>query len=383
MTLTRVLSVAFAALLLAGCASLPRAPAASTDRAYISNIPHARMSTEDAYRAFAGRRDRTTALTILALSGGGADGSYGAGFLKGWSESGSRPDFDIVTGSSVGSLIAPFAFLGRQYDADLEAIFTSGVAEDLLRVAGINAVAGSGVFKAGPMKDLIAKYADDRLINAVAGRYRTGKLLVIATTNLDAQRTTLWNMGEIAASDSPDRFELFRSILAASAAIPGLLPPVFINVQIAGVNYSEMHIDGGVTSNVLAVPEQVLASQPTSPSAKARVFVIVNGKLSPDPATTPDFALPIVARAFQTSVKANTRSAMISTYDFCRRNDWQFNATAIDAGRAANQSPTDFNTNYMTELYAYGYAKGASGRGFQQNLDGLKGAGSLVAAGSR
>jgi hypothetical protein len=273
-------------------------------------------------------------------------------------------------------LIAPFAFLGPDYDRDLEAIFTSGVAEDLLHVAVIDAVVGSGIFKSGPMTDLIAKYADNRLIDAVAARHRKGKLLIITTTNLDAQRTTLWNMGEIAASNSPARFELFRSVLAASAAIPGIFSPAFITVQADGNSYVEMHVDGGVTSNILAVPENVLTAHATSLPASSRVFVIVNGKLSPDPALTSDLMLPIVARSFQTSVKANTRNAMIATYDFCRRNNWEFNATAIDAGKITRSGPINFDTDYMKDLYAYGRAKGASGRGFQSNLDGLKGHGS-------
>jgi hypothetical protein len=162
------LSAICVTLFLAGCASLPRAPLGSVDRAYVADIPRARITAEDGYRAFARSKTASRPLTILALSGGGADGSYGAGFLKGWSESGLRPDFDVVTGSSVGSLIAPFAFLGPDYDRDLEAIFTSGVAEDLLHVAVIDAVVGSGIFKSGPMTDLIAKYADTRLVDAVA-----------------------------------------------------------------------------------------------------------------------------------------------------------------------------------------------------------------------
>src|SRR5882757_1614680 len=370
------LSAICVTLFLAWCASLPRAPLGSVDRAYVADIPRARISAEDGYRAFARSKTASRPLTILALSGGGADGSYGAGFLKGWSESGLRPDFDVVTGSSVGSLIAPFAFLGPDYDRDLEAIFTSGVAEDLLHVAVIDAVVGSGIFKSGPMTDLIAKYADNRLVDAVAARHRKGKLLIITTTNLDAQRTTLWNMGEIAASNSPRRFELFRSVLAASAAIPGIFPPGFITVQADGNSYVEMHVDGGVTSNILAVPENVLTAHATSLPASSRVFVIVNGKLSPDPALTSDLMLPIVARSFQTSVKANTRNAMIATYDFCRRNNWEFNATAIDAGKLTRSGPINFDTDYMKDLYGYGRAKGASGRGFQSNLDGLKGHGS-------
>ena len=371
--LRRVLPSLCVAILLSGCASLPRAPAASIDRAQVPGIPHARISPEDGYRVFARARSQARPLTILALSGGGANGSYGAGFLKGWTASGKRPAFDIVTGASVGSLIAPFAFLGSDYDQDLEAIFTSGVTEDLLRVAGADAIIGSAVFKAEPLRKLIAKYADDRLIDAVAVRHRQGKLLIIATTNLDAQRTTLWNMGEIASSDAPGRYELFRNVLAASAAIPGIFPPTFINVQADGNSYFEMHVDGGVTSNVLAVPEDVLVSANNPLSSGSRVYVIINGKLAPDAVQTADATLPIVARAFQTSVKANTRNAMIATYDFCRRNNWQFYATAIDSGKTIESGPIEFDTDQMKELYAYGFAKGVSGRGFQTNLDGLKG----------
>jgi hypothetical protein len=183
-------------------------------------------------------------------------------------------------------------------------------------------------------------------------------------------------MGEIAASASPGRSELFRSVLAASAAIPGIFPPAFINVQADGNGYVEMHVDGGVTSNILAVPENILTAHAMSLPARSRVFVIVNGKLSPDPALTSDLLLPIVARSFQTSVKANTRNAIIATYDFCRRNNWEFNVTAIDAGKITNGGTINFDTEYMKELYAYGLAKAASGRGFQSNLDGLKGHGS-------
>jgi predicted acylesterase/phospholipase RssA len=365
------LLLVWAALSLSACGTVPRAPLNSAKPASIPLIPMARISPEDGYRVFAG--SRKTPLTILALSGGGADGAYGAGFLKGRSESGQRPEFDIVTGSSVGALIAPLAFLGPAYDSRLEAIFTSGATDDLMRIAGADQCIDAGAFKAGPMKELISKYADDRLIDAVANRYRQGKVLIVATTNLDTQSTTLWNMGEIAISGSPDRYSLFRNVLAASAAIPGIFPPVMIPVESGGIMYSEMHVDGGVTANILAVPENVLTAHAGSLPPKSRVFVIVNGKLSPDASYTSDITLPIVARSFQTSVKANTRNAMIATYDFCRRNDWRFNATSIDASRLTADDPTGFDADYMKDLYAYGRAKAASGRGFQPDLDGLKG----------
>ena len=68
---------------------------------------------------------------ILVLSGGGVFGAYPAGVLCGWSESekspqeGGRPAFDVVTGISTGSLIAPLAFLGKDYDPTLKDLYTT------------------------------------------------------------------------------------------------------------------------------------------------------------------------------------------------------------------------------------------------------------------
>jgi len=350
-------------VLLTGCASLPRAPISSQNQTVIPNIPKARLTTQEITRLFQASRKP---LAILALSGGGADGSYGAGFLAGWSQTGKRPDFDVVTGSSVGALIAPFAFLGAQHDATLKTMFTTGMANDLLQIAGADAIIGSSVYESGPLRELILRFADDTLIEAVAARHRQGKVLIIATTNIDRQSTTLWNMGEIAASTSPRRQDLFRNVLAASAAIPGIFPPVLIEVESGGQAYSEMHVDGGVSSNVTPVPEAVLVTSDSS--ARSRLFVIINGKLNADPAYTADYTLPIVVRSFQTAVKANTRNTMIATYAFCRRNNWEFNATSVDPGVPTPPGLVTFDRKYMKTLYEFGLAKAAGGRGFERSL---------------
>ncbi len=343
---------------------IPRVPLASLERAQVAGIPNARFWGDEATRAPASRA-ASHALTILALSGGGAEGAYGAGFLKGWSATGSRPRFDIVTGTSVGSLMAPFAFLGPDYDDVLESFFISGLAEDLLRLDGVNVIFGSGAFKSEPLKNLIARYATTELLDAIAIEHRKGRMLLIGTTNLDAQRTTIWNMGAIAASNSPERLSLFRTVLAASASIPGVFAPTFIDVEADGERYSEMHVDGGVTSNVLAVPEGILAARGLRAPSGSRVYIVVNGKLAPDAALTSNSTIPIVARSFWTTVKANTRNTLIATYEFCRRNGWGFFVTAIDAGRAIETQSINFDTAYMRDLFAYGMAKGRSGHGFQ------------------
>lgn len=359
------------ALFAAGCTSMPRAPLNSPQASVIQDIPGARVTPLESQRLFQGSGRRP--LQILALSGGGADGAYGAGFLAGWAQTGQRPEFDIVTGSSVGALIAPFAFLGPEYDPALKQAMTAGLADDLLQWAGADAIIGASVYESAPLRDLIARYADDALIEAVAVRHRAGKRLFVATTNVDTQSTTLWNMGEIAASNSQQRHDLFRRILAASAAIPGIFPPVLIEVRTGGKDYVEMHVDGGVSSNVTPVPEVLLTSSRKIP--KSRLFVIINGKLGGDPAYTTDHTLPIVIRSFQTAVKANTRNTMIATYGFCQRNGWECSATAVDPSISSPRGVANFDQKYMEALYKFGSEKGASGSWFNLSLhkDGMIG----------
>lgn len=355
-------------LAVAGCASVTRVPytrAAHAD-AQIPGIPQARVWGDDAshWRSLFDppRNVVDRRLTVLALSGGGAEGAYGAGFLNGWSETGTRPEFTVVTGTSVGALMAPFAFLGASHDQVLKTIFTNGEMEGLLRVDGLNAVLGSGAYKAEPLKQLITLYADERLVEAIAAEHRKGRRLFVVTTNVDAQRTVIWNLSGIAASDHPGKLELFRTVLVASSSIPGVFPPVLINVEADGNSFAEMHVDGGVITNVLAVPEALLLSKlPSKGKFKPQLFVIVNGKLAPDFDLVNDSTLSVVARSFWTTVKANTRTILIATYEFARRNSWEFRMTAIEASRRIETTRINFDTEYVRGLFAYGFARGRSG----------------------
>ncbi len=74
---------------------------------------------------------------FLALSGGGGDGAFGAGILCGWTEGGHRPRFKLVTGISTGALIAPFAFLGSEYDAKLKEAYTTITDKDIYKVPSV------------------------------------------------------------------------------------------------------------------------------------------------------------------------------------------------------------------------------------------------------
>jgi hypothetical protein len=364
---------------LVDCSSFPRASFTreQQDVAGVPGIVDARIWADDPTglsrtAAFSDGQRKSTSIDVLALSGGGAEGAFGAGLLVGWTESGNRPEFSVVSGTSSGALIAPFAFLGVSHDAILRDLFTSGIAETLLRVDGLNAIFGSGVFKTEPLKRLIARYVDEDLLRLVAAQHRRGRRLFIVTTNIDAQRTAIWNAGAIAASDYSGRLQLFRNILVASASAPGLFAPAYIQVQAGDAMFQEMHVDGAVTSNVLAVPEAVLLQKValTHP-AKQKLYIIVNGKITPDFAVIGDGTLSIVARSFYSTVKANTRNTLIATYDFARRNGWQFRLAAIQPDYAMTSTTFNFDTDYMRGLFNLGFSMGRTGQQWQTSLKAL------------
>src|SRR5579862_3134290 len=220
-------------------------------------------------------------VTILALSGGGAGGAFGAGALVGLTRSASRPSFSVVTGVSTGALIAPYAFLGPAWDDRLIEVYTSGRAEHLLQSRGLGALFGSSVYRGEPLKDLVDRYATEELIEAVAHEASTGRLLLVATTEVSTREPVVWDLGSIAMNGGAGARALFRDVLVASASVPGLFPPVVIRVHEHEALYDEVHVDG---TNALPffVPLAFLeASRDASdPSRGTAVYVIVDGRLS-------------------------------------------------------------------------------------------------------
>src|SRR3954463_3406897 len=337
---TKLAAAALALAALSGCASVTRAPFTKEQQAVavIPGIPNARVWSDDKADSILARAQSTalargSVVNVLALSGGGSNGAYGAGLLAGWADRGGRPDFAVVTGASAGALIAPFAFLGPSYDTLLKSLFSEGIGEELLQIDGLQAIFGAGVFKTEPLKRLIARYVDDTMLARIGDEHRKGRRLLIVTTNLDAQRTAVWDMGAIAASGVPGALNLFRDVLVASASVPGVYSPVLINVEGEGNRFNEMHVDGGVRANLLVVPESLLLSsvRPPSSGILPRVYILMNNKLEQDFEIVEAKTLTIVSRSFITAVKANTQNTLIATYDFARRNKWDFNLSSIDA----------------------------------------------------
>jgi hypothetical protein len=208
----------------------------------------------------------------LALSTGGGDGAFGAGLLNGWSESGKRPEFSVVTGVSTGALMAPYAFIGPSQDPGLKRAYTEYNAGDIFE----DTKTPESLVDTWPLKRLIAKEVTPELLAQVAEQYKRGRRLFVATTNLDAQRGVIWNMGAIAAKGGEASLELFRNVLRASTAIPGLFPPVLIDVEANGKKTQEMHADGGLSAQIFVAPETMLNTSSTTKLPATELYLALD-----------------------------------------------------------------------------------------------------------
>ena len=300
---------------------------------------------------------------ILALSGGGADGSFGAGALVGLTQSGTRPRFSAVTGVSAGALIAPFAFLGPDWDRQLTDAYTSGRAEHLLQSRGpLSVIYGSSAYRGSPLKQLVEDYLTDALVQALAHEAASGRLLMVATTNVDTGETVAWDLGSIAVNGGQHAKALLRDVLVASASIPGLFPPVIIRVQERGRQFEEAHVDGSASAPFLvpAILAQQTAGFDSSPRPSA-VYVIVDGRLSEEPRPVELSFRAILSRSISVGMTHMMRTTLELTASRTEREGAHFEYAAIPA-TYQNLAPLDFRVSTMRRLFQYGYDCAQTGR---------------------
>ena len=295
---------------------------------------------------------------LLAISGGAEDGAFGAGLLVGWSDAGTRPKFDLVTGVSSGALIAPFVFLGREHDNQLREIFTKYGRKDIFTYNVSGLLEGAALADDAPLARLIEKYVDAAFLQEIAGERIKGRILLIGTTNLDTQRPVLWDMGRIAMSRNHDAINLFRKILLASATLPGVFPPVRIQVRVGGQNYDELHVDGGVTRQVFIAPSVFSFvghdQKAGRAAAKPRLFVIRNGKIDPEWQSVNDNVVSVTQRSISTLIKNQGIGDLYRIYSVTRRDGIDFNLASIPAD-FTDTSDEPFDQKYMIALFNRGY----------------------------
>lgn len=382
------------ALSLSGCAlpeRHPAVPVADTTRAVVPGLPanvrywvgsdiseFARegiesVRREQAYRARQGLRGPLPPAHFLALSGGGDDGAFGAGLLNGWSAAGTRPVFKGVTGISTGALIAPFAFLGPAYDAVLKEVYTGTRQSDIFHQRSMfAAINNDGMADTRPLWTLLGRYVDDAFLKRVADEYAQGRLLLIATTDIDARRPVIWNMGAIAASGAPGAAALFRSIMLASASIPGAFPPVMIDVEVDGRRYQEMHVDGGTAAQVFLYPPSLdlkALGREQGLTRERHAWIIRNARLDPEWASVERRTLDIAARAVSSLILTQGIGDLYRIYATAQRDGVDYNLAYIGRDFTVEHKE-DFDPDYMRPLFEYGERLARAGYPWQKTPPG-------------
>ena len=395
-----ILAVLCTALLLLaqGCATptrLAAVPVQATTRAEIPGIPNVRywvdadlepfmrdtiaaLERERAYLARTGHQGALPPAVFLAVSGGGDDGAFGAGLLVGWTQAGTRPEFKGVTGVSTGALIAPFAFLGSDYDDELRAVYTTIGPPDVLQPRGLlAALTNDGMADNHPLGELIARYVNAELLARIAAEYEKGRLLLIGTTDLDARRPVIWNMGAIASSRDPGALDLFRRIMLTSAAIPGAFPPTLFDVEVDGKPYQEMHVDGGAMAQVFLYPPRLFDTARNEgrkiAERERKVYIIRNARLDPQWATVERSTLGIAGRAISSLIQTQGLGDLYRLYLTAQQDGLDYNLAYIGADFNAEHKE-DFDTTYMRTLFDYGYQLARKGYPWQKVPPGLKAA---------
>ena len=370
-------------LILASCASIVRNPLPEEDHLDVTvlgrkDLRHwgdgAHPNTFPGVKSMADLEERYAGImnrehNYLVISGGGANGAYGAGVLKAWSELGTRPEFTIVTGVSTGALTAPFAFLGSDYDEDLERLYTTLDTTQLIDTRNFFALFGAdSIVDTTPLSRVIEQVIDESIIEALAREYKKGRTLAVVTTNMDAGRPVVWNLTRIAASGLPGSAELIRSALLASASIPGAFPPVYLEVETPdGRTYDEMHADGGVSSQMYFYPagtnwDQV--RQILKVRGRPHIFLIRNAYIKPEYKIVDPRLVPIAGRTIDSLIRTQGVGDFFRIWTLAQRDGLELDVTWIpfDLYDELGVEPTEaFDPVYMKALFEYGYAQTKAG----------------------
>ena len=382
----RTVTVVATFVALQACTPLPRlaaVPATQTARAIVPGFPNSRYWLDDDMAVLIqeaigdDKRERESLARlgistgpmppahVLAISGGGDAGAFAAGLLSGWSAHGTRPQFRLVTGTSAGALIAPFAYLGPSYDNVIRSVATSVGPDDVFdRRNAIAGLVSDGMAHSGPLARLVEKYVTPETLAAIAAEYAKGRVLQIATTDLDSGRPVIWNMGSIAASQTPGAVELFRKIMVASASIPGVVSPVLFDVEVDGQRYQEMHVDGGVIAQTYVYPRHILEEWERATGKpfqrELHFYVVLNGRMQPEWSDTKRRTLAIGNRAIRTLVQSQGIGDVDRVYATALQDGADFNLAYIGPDFSYPHEK-EFDTEYMKRLFEHSYELAAKG----------------------
>lgn len=386
----RWLGLLVAGLVLAGCGSTPRKDPVNENNIQSANIdgmadirfvPSTRAGI-DAYlqelKTVVPKRgdDPKRASNYLSLSGGGDNGAFGAGVLSGWSKQGTRPEFDQVVGISTGALVAPFAYLGSDYDEKLQTVFTTTSPEDIYKDRSLVAVLfGASLADNTPLLNLIKNTIDADMLNQIANVYeQKGRLLLLGTTNIDTGQLVVWNMGKIAALRTEASTSLFHRIMLASAAVPGVFPPELFEATVDGMQYHELHVDGGLSVQIYLYPAAVSKRALETGIVKSRprqAYIIRNASISIEQTKTEVSSLGVLGKSYKKILQAQGVGNLYQIYQIAQRDKVGFNLAFIGDDFQAPH-PTEFDHGYMQALFAYGYGKALNGYPWRKTPPGYE-----------
>jgi predicted acylesterase/phospholipase RssA len=377
-------ALAALAAALGGCGLLPRnaVPPELVEQARIPHLPDVRAwagqpspaMTRDLAESFDQESpeefpkgaDGAVEYAHLAISGGGPNGAFGAGLLNGWTATGKRPVFKMVTGVSTGALMAPFAFIGPPYDKALREFYTTTSSRNIFRALSIipQLLRGDSLADSGPLAALIESHVDETLLARVADAHRRGRRLFVGTVDLDAQRFVVWNMGLIATSGRAEALELFRKVMLASASVPIAFPPVFFEVEAGGRTYDELHVDGAVAARVFLTggvfDASMIRSRAGRGAARETIYVIHNGQLPPVAEPTPRSLRGIATRTLHAAGRAGMVGDLFRIHTVAVANKASFYWITIPDDVEIEGSEV-FDPVVMGRLYELGYRKGTEG----------------------
>lgn len=380
-----------ATALLAACGTLPykTVPENLANKAELTGLPDVRnwgdeapedlsatliSLTEKLRRRFpnAEAARKPVILNHLAISGGGEDGAFGAGILDGWTAHGDRPEFQTVTGVSVGAIIAPFAFLGPAYDARMRELLLAVSPDSSADPEILALLFGVSLVESNPLAPLIKRYVTTQMLAEIAREYAKGRLLLIGTTNLNAGRPVIWNIGKLASSGHPRALEIFHKIILASSAIPGVFAPVLFDVDAGGRQFQEIHVDGGVTAVVFLYPPHVrtgelIASLPFD----QRLYIIRNRKSKADYHDGAVDLFSISERAISTLIGSQGNGDLYQIYLTALRDGIDYNLINIPSG-FSHRSENLFDRDYMRSLFEFGHDLGKNGVPWSKGPPGLE-----------
>ena len=383
----RLVSIAFVCLLLSACASVVRNPLPEELHQDVTVLGHSdyrqwgdavHSELFPGVRSMAELKERYAGImnrehNYLVISGGGANGAYGAGVLKAWTELGTRPEFTIVTGISTGALTAPFAFLGSDYDAKLEELYTTLDTTQLINTRGFFAILGAdSVVDTTPLSSVLEEVVDEEMIAALAREHEKGRILTVGTTNMDAGRPVVWNLTRVAASGHPEASKLIREVLLASASIPGAFPPVYIEVEASdGQKYDEMHGDGGVTSQMYFYPAGVDWNQVEEllgVKGAPTIHLMRNAYIHPQYEVIDPRLLPIAGRTINSLIRTQGIGDFFRIWTLAKRDGLELEVTWIPdkVHTELGVEPTEaFDPKYMKALFEFGYRQTLNGETWQ------------------